>query len=406
MGVVGQDRLFMMVDGLEKDVTPWLSKFVWIDSLIDGGFSWEIQLASEFWEEWYRFMLGQTVAMFRLVSYHGDIPTTTDWLLGIVDGSTSSYQGTRLVFIVWGADRRLELQQKTRTRAWPNASTSDVVRAIGSEYGVVVMAGDTEDRRDRWQIHRTDWDYLYNLANSTEFPDGRGDVFLWMHNNFLLLGTPTLQQQSARRYDLSMFEDRLIRMTSTYSGRKVDRLGGATLHGVGYNFQAKTAVEYSMDLPATVPYPALAKFVPRMQFSGFRYVPVAEFRPDLVKSKVSGEWGHIASRYFSMRVDVRGDVLAIPGSTMDVLIGRGEGMGSPVGGRYMVLEVQHVLTAPSLNKPNSGGLVTTLVGFRRESELGEEIPAGAFVAVTGSVDPYVTGAPEEAVVTKVVQSPA
>jgi hypothetical protein len=388
MGQAGSNQLFIMAetDGVERDITPLVRKFVWVDSLLDGGFSWKLSASTHGRAEWQALLLGLESAFFRIEASHSLYAPSTEWTYGVVDSSSIAYQSAGAAFSVTGADRRLEMQQRARTRAWLGATTSEIVQAIGAEYGFLVVADTTNDVDDRWQLRTTDWEFLLFLVKSVSLPHGRGDVYLHVVGGTLLFGAVAAHLPPVRVILLDDSDGRTHKAVVAYNGREVDRAGGCTLRGVGYDFQAKTGVVYTLDNAAAATYSALAGSVPRPQVLGTRVVPVPQTRVDLVHNEVHGRWGKIAQRYLSIRIDIMGDLALRPGVTFDVVSGVGEYMESPLLGRYVLYEVRHVLSLGQ--ETTGGGVVTTLVGFRRESGIGLEVATGSPVAVSGTVSDF------------------
>lgn len=376
-------------NGTVKDITPLVRRFVWSESLLAGGFSWKMTLITEEWDEWNKLLLGEPdpAVRFRLVSQEGETSKTTDWRRAITDVSRAGFRGVAMYTRIEGADRRLDLRQKVRTRAFPASSVEDIARKIAAEYNLTPMLEGTSPSRDRWQLREDDWTYLVRLNNESATDSGRGDSFVWIDEDVLRMGAPKIAGIPAdRRHVMSEVENRVDRHIVNYAGRAVDRAGGATLIGVGYDFDKAAPVTFTMDADTSQTHPALARRVPRKIEEGLRVFPITESAKDLVENVTRAKWGRVAPRYFSLRVDTRPDVLLKPGAILEMDANLDDRRQTPLHGRFVVLEVVHDLVDSSIR--------TTAVCYRREAYEGQQDPTGSTAASGSSRDRYRTGQPD------------
>ena len=375
--------------GEAKDITPLVRRFVWSDSLLAGGFSWKMTFTTEEWSEWNKLLLGEPnpVVRFRLYSQDGNVTKTTDWRTAVTDVSRSGFRGTVMYARAEGADRRLDLRQKVRTRAFPNSSVADVVTAVAGEHNLTPVIDGKGPARDRWQLREDNWTYIMRLAREHATDSQRGDVFLWVDEDTIRLGSPKIAGIPAtRRHEMSEVESRVDRHIVSYAGRKVDRAGGATLVGIGYDFDAAAPLTFTMDANAAQTQPALARRVPRKPDDGLRVFPITESAASFVQNITRARWGRTAPRYFTLRVDTRPDVLLRPGVILEMNANLDDRRQTPLHGRFVVLEVVHDLLDSSIR--------TTAVCYRREAYEGQEDPTGSAAASGGSRDNYRTGQPD------------
>jgi len=355
------------------DITPLVRKFVWTQSMIDGGFSWAIKFVSSQWREWDSLMLGRDTPefQFRLRSDESTgQPQATEWQTAITDTSKASFsQDTSMVGAIRGADRRLLLAQTARSRRFDNRRASDVFNVIAGEYGLNT-AIDATGVVDSWtQAFTDDWSFMRRMAREVVVQSGRGDSYLWMDNGTLRYATVELTDLSDRRYDMASIENRVDGYVATYSGRKSDRMGAATARGIGFDFATKKAVTFTMDPGTAATHPSLASRVPRRMGDGLRVFPVFEDERGRVEEIVRARWGRYAPRYLAVRLRTRPDLTVRPGKIMSIEANLDESRETPFMGRYAILEVQHVV--------ERGALHTTLVGYRREAHEGDAQPTGA-----------------------------
>jgi len=376
------DGVELRIDGGESQpIHPFLERFVWRESLIEGGFTWQADIKASTWQEWTPILLGKGRLIFeyRLTTQVDGQDISTEWRRAITDSSRSSFRGQTLIASAVGGDRRLEMMQAHRLRAWPGAAVSDVARVLAQEYGLNAAAQGTADVGDRLQVQESDWAFLRRIAYETS-ASGRGDVFLWMDNDTLHLRAPDLQRPADRHHDMSLVENRVDRMAVRYAGREVDRRGGATLQGWGFDWDARQGLVFNLDSNASRTHPALAGRVPRRQSGGLRYFPVIERTLPEVEGQTRGRWGRFAPRYFSLRVDTRPDLSLRPGTILEMEASLGENQETPLLGRFLVLEVQHEMVDASI--------ITTAVCYRREASAGEEEAQGNSAGRIRDRDPF------------------
>lgn len=385
MGQLGSVSIEMRLgaeSGSVRDLTP-LARLVWRESLIDGGFSWSLTASSEQWSEWDPLILGpdDTTIRFRLKQADDGVERSTGWKRAIVDTSRTSLVSTALTTRVEGADRRLLMQQRARRRAWPASSVERIVRTIASEHGMTSDAAGSGPARDRWQVNEDDWSFLRRLVLRHADAAGRGDAFVWVDEDVVRLSAPRVAGVPAdRRYVMAEVENRVDRILVTYSGREVDRDGGATLVGVGYDLAAGAPVLFRMDAGRAATHPALGRRVPRDPAGGLRSMPTTEPTVGLVENAARAVWGCAAPRYFGMRVDTRPDFSLRPGSVIEVNASLDARRQTPLHGRYLVLEVEHVV--------DGGAGSTSIYAYRREAYAGDAEPTGVAAAAGGSRDAY------------------
>jgi phage protein D len=369
------------------DITAFVRKFVWYESLIAGGWSWELAFAAEQWPEWEPLLLGrdepEVGRYFRLgaqSSGRDDPGITTDWRFAVVDGSSSAIKGTALLGHVTGGDRRLLLASKARTRAWPASTVAGILRQIAAEYGISSTIENTLGTRDRLQVRESDWTFIMRLGREAASASGRGDVFPFMDEERLLFGAPNLVAPSERRHDLAEVENRVENTIVAYNGRTADRRGAGTLRGVGYDLDQQAPIVFEVDGQAAQTHPSLARRVPRPQEDALRVLPVMEESAALVEAQARSAWGRAAPRYFSLRLDTRPDLTLRPGKVVEVQATLDGRRDSPLFGRFVVLEVKHTM--------DGANLTTTIACFRREAFQGEEDPTGASASSGGTRDRY------------------
>jgi hypothetical protein len=360
-------------DSTALDITPLVSRFSWTESLILGGFYWTIDFTASAWNEWDDLMMGRdrnTAVQFRLRVEEDQGPQSTEWRTAVVDKSRAAFsQDTSMRAMVRGADAGLRLAQTARLRMFRERTAAEVLRQIASEHNLVSDIEDTRGTRDWYQIREDDWAFVRRVARGLSTASGRGDAYLWVDENTLRFQSPSLAAPSIRRYDMSTVENRVDGYAATYHGREADRMGAATLRGVGFDYRTKQAVTFEMNAGTAQTHPALAARLPRSMDDGARAFPVCERTPPRVEEVVRGRWGRLAPRYLGLRVRTRPDVTLRPNSVISMEANLDAGRETPFMGRYAVLEVQHVL--------ERGVVVTNFTAYRREAQEGAAQPTGA-----------------------------
>jgi hypothetical protein len=257
------------------------------------------------------------------------------------------------------------------------------MRRVAEEYGLRHEVQDTTRVRDRWQCRRSDWSYLRMLARESAVAPGRGDSYLWLDDDTLRFGAPDLSAPAERRYQLNTDDARLDRVVISYNGRAVDRAGGATLRGVGYDLDAGTPLTFDMGAQAAATQPALGSRLVRSPDDGLRVAPLTSESRDGVEERTRSAWGAHAPRTFSLRADGEGDITLRPGRVVEVQGSNSPERDLPVFGRYVVLEVVHTM--------EGGSVATAAVCYRREAFRGDVEPAGAAVTSGGTRDTFRPG---------------
>lgn len=375
-----------------KDITGFVEEFEWLDSMLEGGFSWGLLFSATAWSEWEDLFRGREASSwrFRLKSTEGDsvVPAekTTDFRRAYVDSSRFVQRGEAGSFLIRGADVRLVMAQNVHVRAYPQSTISEIVEEIATSYGLLPDVDDTQGRRDRFQLYEDDWTHIKRLSLEAATASNRGDIYLWCDDTRLRLKAPVLSAPSSRLHDLSEVENRIDKVTVSYNGRQVDRKGGATLLGIGYDFRKGESIPVTFDASAAAALPALARQVPRPVAGGSRTFTSPEEDRKNVLEGVASTWMRAATRYFTLRLDTRPDLTLKPGAIVEVQSALDSDTTLPIFGRYCVLEVKHKL--------EKGYITTTAVGFRREIESGEEDATGANVSATGVRDSYRLGQPD------------
>jgi phage protein D len=397
MSLSATGGLEMQIDGgPARDVTPFLRKFVWRESMIAGGWYWEARFSTETWEEWEDLILGRDSSDLRVrLKQQGGVEEATEWRRMYIDHAKTSFRGTTLIGRVFGGDIRLAMQEKARTRTWKDATVSDVLSDIADEWKLTQDIKNTAGRRTWWQLREDDWTFARRLAASAATGSGRGDAYMWVDGSNLRFDSPSTSEASARRHDMRTLENRVDRVLVAYNGRNVDRAGGMTLRRIGYDFKTKAAIPFVVDANAASAFPALAPRLPRAMTSGLRIHPTFEETRALVEESARAQWGQSAQRYYSARIDTRGDLTLKPGVVLEVLGNLSDRQEAPFFGRYAVLEVTHALV--------DSVIVTSATCFRREAGIGDANTSGSGTT-TASRDKFRVDQPQKAKVTRQVEA--
>lgn len=379
----------------QRDITPFVKRFVWVESMIRGGFFWEATVTANVWREWNDIILGRDDRPFqlRVTNQTNGVEASTEWRTAVVDSSDTMFRGQSIITTVRGGDRRLDMRQHVRHRAWPESTVSEIVRTLAADYDLRARVDETPNRYDRWQVGETDWDFLQRVVYGEATIGGRGDLFLWIDESEMQLRAPLLQAQSARRHDMDLVENRVDTITLGYMGRRVDRAGGATVQAVGFDFDTKQDITFEMGAAAAVTQPSLAGRVPRDPDGARVVLPVTKSSRGSVEGRARGRWGRFGPRYFSVRVNTRPDLALRPGQILEVQASLGRDQDTPFLGRFLVLEVQHALDyAGQQNRGDGGSIITSAICYRREAFQGEDEPSGASAENVRTRDNYIYGA--------------
>lgn len=365
------------------DITPFVKNFVWRESLILGGFYWMLDFSAVSWNEWDDLMMGRErrTVQFRLRVADDQGSQSTEWRTAVVDKSRAAFsQDTSMLGSVTGCDAAALLAQRVRTRTFRQRTAAEVLRIIANEHNLVPDVLDTRGVRDWHQIQEDDWSFARRVARGASTAGGRGDTYLWIDENVMRFGAPSLSALSSRSYNMNNVEGRVDGYSVSYHGREADRMGAATLTGMGFNFALKRAVNFTMNAATAATQPALADRVPRFMIDGLRIVPVFETGGARVEETTRARWGRVAPRYLGLHLRSRSDVTLRP-NTMIALEANLDGRRqTPFMGRYVVVETEHTLT--------KGVIESSFVAYRREAQVGDAVPTGASADVVGTRDKF------------------
>lgn len=368
-------------NGEAVDITPFVDRFVWRESMISGGFSWEMMFKAEAWREWDKLLFGRDkpVHQFRLRTTEANSIVSTEWRTAVVDKSRASFsQDVSMVGHIKGGDRRLLLAQGTRTRAHTDTTTQRILQRIAQDHGLNAKIAETGPQ-DSWvQARESDWAFARRLARESSTPAGRCDTYLWMDEDTLRFVAPTLGVPSVRRYDLDQVESRIDGWAGTYNGRTADRAGAARLRGVGFDFGTKKAIIFEMNETSATSQPALAARVPRRMSDGLRVFAVTYSQSSMVEQVVRSRWGRYAPRYLGVRIRTRPDLTIRPNNVISLDANLDKRRETPYMGRYVCLEVEHEMVG--------GVIVTFLSCYRREAQEGDDAPTGVSADTTATRD--------------------
>ena len=368
-------------ESVATDITPFVDRFVWTESMIDGGFSWDIKFKADQWREWDRIMFGRDDPsyQFRLRVDNEQQADSTEWRTAITDKSRAGFaQDVSMRGQIKGADRRLVMAQKARTRAWRNKRVSDIITQIAGEYGLDADVERSAATDINNQSRMSDWAFLRRMVSIATTESGRCDTYLWIDENTLRFGAPQVTDLSARRYDMSVVESRIEDYSAAYFGREADRRGAARMTGVGFDWYAKKGVVFTMGPGQAQSQPSLAPRVPRRMEDGLCSYPIINDTRATVEEEVRARWGSVAPRYLSLRVTTRPDLTVRPNSIISMESNLNESRETPFMGRYVILEVQHLYEQQSIT--------TSMVCYRREAREGEAQPTGANADTAGTRD--------------------
>jgi len=365
------------------DITPFVDRFTWVESMIAGGFSWDLRIKAEQWAEWDRLMFGRDEPryQFRLRVQGNANADTTEWRTAITDKSRAGFsQDVSMRAQITGADMRLLMAQQPRTRVWPSMRVSDVLSRIAGEHGLNAAVERSASQDTHSQLRMNDWAFARKLCRVATVESGRCDSYLWLDEDTLRFGSPQLTDVSARRYDMSVSEDRVEDYTAAYFGREADRQGAARLRGVGFDWGSKKGVTFTMGTSQAQTQPSLASRVPRRMEDGMRVYSVFREETDVVEERVRSRWGRVAPRYLSLRVNTRPDLTVRPNEIISMEANLDVRRETPFMGRYVVLEVQHTFEKQSIT--------TSMICYRREAQEGEAQPTGSNADTAGTRDHF------------------
>lgn len=372
-------KILLLDDTGPKDVTPFVDRFLFKESLLDGHATWRLWFKASSWEFWADLMVGKGLLLTVNVTGKKDGRTTeTGWLPLTVDASEGGVEGTRLRGSIVGGGPELKMCVEEKRKAYAMMPASTVLAQIAALYQLAPTVGQTSDLRNWYQANQTDWEFLQEVMSFyVASSDNRGDAYLYVGPNTLDVGAINYAKPSVRQYDLTADDDRVTRAKFRYYGGQVDRRGGAVVEARGYDNRTGLEV-FFLASPVTAPSPALANKLPKPLASRKRIFVTPWDSPSVVRAQAIREQARFSLRYFGVSVKALNDLTVKLKDMFEISMRDEKGYGSANAGRYGVFE--------RVIEYSAGNISTTVVGFRRESYVGEQPAVGAPVSMSSGAD--------------------
>jgi hypothetical protein len=364
-----------------KDLTPYVRRLIFKNSLLTGHTSWALSFTSPDWDFWDKFMVGKGLTYnLKIRSVREGKPSETGWLGLVVDDSNAKVKRKKMQGTVRGGGKELGMMDRARRRAFPSSSASQVIRRIALEHSLTPNLGDSGATHTWYQANQTDWEMLqevmgYFVASS----DNRGDAYLNIDGLNLTVKPINFAKPSVRKYDLSNLrrDDRIDSFETHFYGGQVDRGGGIVVEARGFDASLGQAVTFTAN-PLTSGQPALANKLPQSFANKSIVVLEPHAEVQFVRARALREQARMGSRYYGISINVLNDLEIKLRDMIEVTLKDRRGRSSKFAGRYGVHE--YVIDYSRRR------IVTSVVCYRREASVGKAPAVGANVSASSGVD--------------------
>ena len=369
------DTRFERVTGSEVvNVTDRISRVTWGESVLTGGFSFELVLADMDWDFWKKLIAGQegSKLQLRLTFTSEGTVERTPWRTCYLDVPKTDIQSKILRMVLEGGDKRFEMMQIGRFLSYNSKRIVDVVQEISSRYNLTADVADMDDTPyDRLQPGISDWDFLKSRILGSCATRNRGDVYLWVDEGILKLKPIDYAQQPLRSYAIGLTDDRVLKAVLSMNNRKADRQGAARTLATGFDFDAKEGRSFEVGREEAGKAPALSAKLPRAQSGGLLNLADTSQSGGSLERRAFRAWGLASTLYAELEITMKPDLTLVAGGMISFTAESTLHQSLFVDGSYPVLSVKHELSRTNAR--------TTVTVARRETQIGVEDAPGTRV---------------------------
>lgn len=364
------------------DITPYVRRFVYRNSLLTGFARWTLFITATEWGWWKDIMIGNGLRFSLKIKHVADeFSTETEWLNLVVDTSAGVFHKTQMQGKVVGGGIELNMMEKTRRRAFVDQPISSIFQRIASGYQLVPEIDTSTGIQNWYQANQSDWDFLQELFDYfLSSTSGRGDVFFNVDNQTLYVKSINFAKPAVRQYAFTMGRQNDMSVSAQYKyyGGQVSRKGGLVIEARGFDRDTGLSVIYKAT-PILNPAPVLKDKFPKETSMVCRAYSVPTSNYNLVRARALREQAKFGMRYYGISILVLNELTIKLRDMMEVSIKDTKGDGAPQEGRYGVFGYKIDVDA--------GNIKTAVTGYRRESTAGPEYAVGPNVSqVPGGVD--------------------
>ena len=382
--MAGSGQLLLLTEKGIEDLTPFVRRFVYKNSLLRGHTRWRLYFDTSQWDFWKNFMIGNGLQFQVKVTGQKDGNISdTGWLSLVVDLSDGDLRGTYMKGRIEGGGIELNMMLQDKRRAFYQTTASSVVKQIAALYQLVPDIQTTSILDNWWQANQTDWNFLQELMSDyVPSQNNRGDAYLNIEKRKLTIKPINFAAPSVRQYDLTEDDDRVFRVRFRYYGGQVARRG-IVVEARGFN-RATGLPAFYLASPITAPNAALADKLPQAIASQKKVVVCGTGNLNTLRAVALREQAKHTPRYYGMAMRVLNDLTIQLRDMVEISAKDADGAGAFTEGRYAVYEYQLSYSPERI--------VTTVVGYRQESYAGPQPATGAPVSMSMGSDTYRAGA--------------
>lgn len=385
-------QIFLLTDKGIEEITPFVGRFVYRNSLLAGRVRWKLHFDSSQWDFWKNFMIGNGLQFqVQVVAVKNGTTVKSQWLSLVVDQSAGDLRSTQLRGRIEGGGIELDMMNEERRKGYVNTTASQIIQQIAAQYKLTPDIQATSAINSWWQANKTDWAFLQELM-SDYIPSvsNSGDAYLNIDAQKLVVKSINFGSPSVRQFDLTESDDRVPSVSFRYYGGQVSR-AGVIVEARGFDRSTGTPVTFTSS-PTTAATAALADKLPQSLALKKKVVICSSGDMATVRATALRAQAQYAPRYYGLAIRVLNDLTIRLRDMIEISAKDDEGAGAFVEGRYAVYEYQITYS--------SSRIVTTIIGYRQESYAGPQVATGAPASQSMGTDQYKLGQANKQTVAK------
>jgi hypothetical protein len=367
-----------------QDLTPYVSKFVYKNSVLLGHSRWKLFFNTSDWAFWKDLMIGNGLRFsIKVIGEKNGSKSETDWLNLVVDFSDGGLRSTQMKGFIEGGGAELTMMEEEKRKAYANTTASQIFQLVAAQYSLIPDVGSSSFVDTWYQANQTDWNFLQEVIDDyVSAQDNRGDAYLNIDGQNLVVKPINFALPSTRKYDLTQSDDRVTKVQFKYYGGQVTR-SGIVVEARGFDRGTGLAVSFSAS-PVTAPSAALADKLPETLTGKKKVILTSSSSLEYVRIQALRAQAKYGNRYYGMAVRAANDLTVKLREMFEISMQDGQGSGAFTEGRYGIYE--YIIDY----RPTR--IETNIIGYRREAYTGPQVAVGAPASQSVGVDQYRVGA--------------
>ena len=380
---MGSGKIQLQTDKGIEDLTPYVRKFVYKNSLLTGHARWKLWYDTSQWDFWKNFMIGNGLRFtVRFTGQRDGKVSESPWLNLVVDQSKGDLQSTYLQGLIEGGGPELAMMNFGRRRAYVNVTASQVLQRIAVDHALQPDIAASSDIDFWYQTNEPDWTFMQEiLKDYVPSANNRGDAYLNVSEQSFSVKAINFAAPSVRKFDLTQGDDRIPKVKYRYYGGQVARRG-VVVEARGFDRDTGLAVVFTAS-PQSTPGAALADKAPQRTTDKKKVVVLASGSLGVIRNCAVRTQAKYSQRYFGVEISVLNDFTMRLRDMVEISMKDSEGNGAFTEGRYGVYEYLMVYSTSKI--------YTKVVGYRQEAYTGPVPATGAPVSRSSGADPYRLG---------------